>query len=51
MNTLISIIIPVYNSEEYLETCFRSILKQTYSYFEVIIINEKDFAQNPINSI
>ena len=40
MNTLISIIIPVYNSEEYLETCFRSILKQTYSYFEVIIIND-----------
>lgn len=40
MNTLISIIIPVYNSEKYLDMCLRSILKQTYSHFEVIMIND-----------
>lgn len=40
MNVLVSIIIPIYNSEKYLETCLYSILKQTYSQFEVIMIND-----------
>ena len=29
----ISIIVPVYNVEAYLERCVESILKQTYTYF------------------
>lgn len=39
-NSLISIILPVYNSEKFLEKCIESILKQTYQNFELIIIND-----------
>ncbi len=35
-----SIIIPVYNVEEYIEKCLKSIERQTYVNFEVIIIND-----------
>ncbi|AZI66632.1 glycosyltransferase family 2 protein [Kaistella daneshvariae] len=37
---MISIIIPAYNSEEYLEICIQSILVQTYKNFEIIIVND-----------
>jgi len=37
---VISIIIPVYNSEKYLEECLRSIYNQTYKNVEIIIIND-----------
>ena len=36
----ISIIIPVYNSEKYLEQCIKSVLVQTYDNWEVIIIDD-----------
>lgn len=36
----ISIIVPVYNSSKYLEKCFDSIKNQTYTDFEVIVIND-----------
>lgn len=36
----ISIIVPVYNSSRYLEKCFDSIRDQTYTDFEVIVIND-----------
>lgn len=36
----ISIIVPVYNSSKYLEKCFDSIRNQTYTDFEVIVIND-----------
>lgn len=39
-NELISIIIPVYNVEMYLAKCLDSIIKQSYSDFEVILIND-----------
>lgn len=35
-----SIIIPVYNTEKYVERCIESVLKQTYNNFEIIIIND-----------
>ncbi len=35
-----SIIVPVYNTEEYLERCLDSILNQTYDDYEVIIVND-----------
>ncbi len=35
-----SIIVPVYNVEKYLEKCLTSILKQTYSDFEIIAVND-----------
>ncbi len=37
---LISIIVPVYNSEKYLSECIESILCQTYSNFEIVLIND-----------
>ena len=40
MNKLISIIVPVYNSENYVEACINSVLKQTYQELEVILIND-----------
>ena len=36
----VSIIIPVYNVEKYLQRCLESVLAQTYSNFEVILIND-----------
>lgn len=37
---LISIIVPVYNGELYIQRCLKSIIKQTYTNFEVIIIDD-----------
>lgn len=37
---LISIVIPVYNAEKYLEQCLNSIKDQTYKNFEVILVND-----------
>ena len=37
---LVSIIIPVYNVAEYLEECMQSVLKQTYSNLEIILIDD-----------
>ena len=39
-DSLISIIIPVYNVEKYIEQCLDSIKKQSYQNFEVIIVND-----------
>lgn len=36
----ISVIIPVYNSEEYLDECLKSVLSQTGIIFEVICVND-----------
>jgi glycosyltransferase involved in cell wall biosynthesis len=36
----VSIILPVYNSEKYLHKCINSILAQTFSDFELIIVND-----------
>ena len=38
--TLLSVIIPVYNVEEYLIRCVDSILAQTYQNLEVILVND-----------
>ena len=37
---LVSIIVPVYKVEDYLERCIRSIVNQTYKEIEIIIIND-----------
>ena len=34
----ISVIVPVYNMEEYLDQCMESILYQTFTDFELIIV-------------
>ena len=37
---LISVIVPVYNGQDYLEKCIESIEAQTYENIEVLIIND-----------
>lgn len=39
-NPFISIIIPIYNSSKYLRRCLDSILNQTYTNFECILVND-----------
>lgn len=36
----VSIIVPIYNTERYLDKCIQSILNQTYKNFELILIND-----------
>ena len=40
MEPLISIIVPIYNVEQYVDKCIQSILNQTYQNFEVLMIND-----------
>lgn len=39
-NSLISVIVPVYNVEKYLPQCLNSIINQTYENLEIILIND-----------
>ncbi len=46
-NTLISVIVPVYNAEKYLRECIESILSQTYTHFELLLINDGSKDSSP----
>ena len=37
---MISIIVPVYNSEKYIDRCLDSILNQTYKDLEIVLVND-----------
>ena len=37
---LITVIIPVYNVKKYLERCVGSVLRQTYTYLEILLIDD-----------
>lgn len=39
-NDLISIVVPIYNTEQYLAKCLDSIIAQTYSTIEILLIND-----------
>lgn len=39
-NPLASVIIPIYNTQEFLPRCLDSILKQTYADMEIILVND-----------
>lgn len=40
-NVRISVIIPVFNCEKYLDTCIRSVLMQDYQDYEIICVDDK----------
>ena len=40
MEELISIVVPAYNAEKYIETCINSIRNQSYKNIEIIIVND-----------
>ena len=37
---LVTIIVPVYNSEKYLEQCIQNLLNQTYQNLQIILVND-----------
>lgn len=37
---MISVIVPIYNAEEYLNKCLASIVNQTYRELEIILVND-----------
>ncbi|HCX65737.1 MAG TPA: glycosyltransferase family 2 protein, partial [Eubacteriaceae bacterium] len=40
MNPSISVVVPMYNVEDYIVECVQSLIRQTHSSFEVIIVND-----------
>ena len=40
MEELVSIIVPIFNVDKYLEKCIKSIINQTYRNLEIILIND-----------
>lgn len=40
MAALVSVIVPVYNNEAYVEKCIRSIMEQSYQNLEILVIND-----------
>lgn len=40
MDLLVSVIVPVYNVEQYIDRCLQSIISQTYKNLEIILIND-----------
>jgi glycosyltransferase involved in cell wall biosynthesis len=40
MNELVSVVLPIYNSEKYLDKCLKCIVEQTYTNLEIILLND-----------
>ena len=40
MQSLVSVIVPIYNVENYIEKCLQSILSQSYENLEVLLVHD-----------
>lgn len=40
MKNLITVVVPIYNVEKYLERCINSIMNQTYKNIEILLVND-----------
>ena len=40
MEATVSVIVPVYNGEKYIDTCMKCLLEQTYVNIEIILVND-----------
>ena len=49
MEGMVSIILPCYNQGIYLAEALESIIKQTYEYWEAIIVNDYIFRSIPVH--
>jgi glycosyltransferase involved in cell wall biosynthesis len=47
VKSLISVILPVYNAEKYIERCLESIIHQTYAPIEILLINDGSTDTSP----
>lgn len=47
MNPKISVILPVYNVEKYLEECVKTIIGQTYQNLEIILVDDGSLDRCP----
>lgn len=45
---LVSVIVPIYNVEQYLDRCIRSIVEQTYENIEIVLVNDGSTDSSPI---
>lgn len=46
-NPIVSIVIPVYRTEDFLEECVESVLNQTYTNLEIILVNDGSPDKSP----
>lgn len=44
---LVSIVVPVYNSDPYLKDCLESIVSQTYARLEIVLVNDGSSDKSP----
>lgn len=40
MRDLISVIVPIYNTELYIERCLKTLINQSYNQLEIILVDD-----------